>query len=732
MKNYIKQMILSAFLLFSFNGNTQRYFTNYSTLDGLDDFNNYSDVVSDINGDLWLLGNNGLTKFNGTSFFNYPNVPYQSNSNLGDKHLAIDVYGNIYMATLNGLLKFDGVSSTLYPLTFGIGNRIICIKCDNIGNVWVGTHDGLTKFNGATFTNYSISNTYVKSISIDNNGNVWFSAHDKGLNKFNGTSYTSYLTANGFLGNQINSITCDAVGNIWCASEHGLSKFNGSTFTNYTVPGLISSNIKSIMCDSDGNIWFGYDNNGLTKYNGTNFITYTSSNDFYGYAISMTEDLQHRKWFLDHNVLSLYCENFPSKPTIQSDTLNLCLVDSVQLTSSNGLRYLWSDGAKSQTIKTKEKFSPISVKVYDSYGCSTTSDELILYNYKINPTINITTIGNLSFCNTTSDVTLNSSPPGLSYLWNTSETTQNIQYNFTDMNSHSYSVTIHYFNNCISHSPSFTLTPIQPTTPSLCLVTNHNNKNLVIWEKDINLKATKYRIYKQNKITSNYDLIHEQNVNDLSEFLDTISTPDTQIDRYKISIIDTCLNESSLSANHTTILLTSSIGTNNNINLIWNAYDGFAYNNFEIWRSLDGINYNLLSTVANNTYSYIDNNPNTNSYYQIRITNPAGCNSSKSIFPNVASNIIDKNGNGVSGLEINPKFDRINIYPNPTLDKVFFNGLNDGNIVQVFDINGKLQISKILNSNEMNLKEYLDKGFYFLKVTDSNNRVLINSSVVLL
>ncbi len=275
------------------------------------------------------------------------------------------------------------------------------------------------------------------------------------------------------------------------------------------------------------------------------------------------------------------------------------------------------------------------------------------------------------------------------------------------------------------------VTAITPATPVICLVTNQNNKNLVVWQETPSDKAYKYRIYKQNNTTSNYDLLHEQPKADLSEYLDITSTPNTLISRYKISLIDSCDNESALSSNHTTILLSSNLGTNNTVNLNWNSYEGFVYSNFEIWRSLDGINYSLLSTVANNTYSYIDVNSNTQSYYQIRIVNPNSCTSSKSMFSGIVSNIIDKSGNAVAGV-LESSINNFTIYPNPTNDKLLIKNVKEGSFIKIQDLNGREIYNEEVKSElvEIDLNNYARKGIYFVSILN-NNLVLDTKKIVL-
>ena len=99
---------------------------------------------------------------------------------------------------------------------------------------------------------------------------------------------------------------------------------------------------------------------------------------------------------------------------------------------------------------------------------------------------------------------------------------------------------------------------------------------------------------------------------------------------------------------------------------------------FQIWGSIDGNTYNMLSTVANNAFSYIDNNPNANSYYQIRVVSPVSCTSTRATYGNVTSNIIDKNGNFVNSISENAQ-NIFKLSPNPetnTLNITFSENLN--------------------------------------------------------
>jgi hypothetical protein len=224
-------------------------------------------------------------------------------------------------------------------------------------------------------------------------------------------------------------------------------------------------------------------------------------------------------------------------------------------------------------------------------------------------------------------------------------------------------------------------------------------------------------------------MVHEQSKHEFSQWLDTNSN--NQIERYKLSIVDSCGKETEISSNHTTILLSSNLGTNGTVNLTWNAYEGFPYQNFEIWRSTDGNNFSLLSNVANNSYAYIDNNPSANAYYQVRIQNSTQCNPSKRGTNMVISNTVDKTGKSVASVNTLSE-NNIAIYPNPSEKYITITNLRPNQSISIIDINGrKIYESEVINNKmEIQLDQFAQKGIYFIQVKQDN--LILNSSKIIL
>ena len=230
-------------------------------------------------------------------------------------------------------------------------------------------------------------------------------------------------------------------------------------------------------------------------------------------------------------------------------------------------------------------------------------------------------------------------------------------------------------------------------------------------------------------------MVHEQSKHILSQWIDSLSMPNTRIERYKLSILDNCGRETLLSDNHSTILLSSNVGLNGTVNLSWNPYLGFPYNNFEIWRSTDGVIFNLISSVANNSYAFIDNAPPTTAWYQIRVNKQDGCSPTVKSISSVNSNIISKDGKALGIMEIPNEI--LDVFPNPTSDILIIKSSNTqasaSYVCKIIDLQGRELFKTSINSlnTEISLKTIGTKGMYLLHIIDSNNVNVLTKQIVL-
>ncbi len=287
------------------NGLLGKYFTNFTTAQGLAN-NNILSITEDKSGNLWFgTYGGGASKYDGRSFTNFTTAQGLANNNVWS--ITVDKSGNLWFGTYGGgVSKYDGRSFTNFTTAQGLANNNVwSITEDKSGNLWFGTDGGgASKYEGESYTNFTIvqglANNNVWSILEDKTGNLWFGTDGGGLSKYDGKSFTNFTTAQGLANNTVWSITEDKSGNLWFGTDGGgVSKYDGKSFTNFTTAqGLANNTVWSITEDKSGNLWFGTDGGGVSKYDKKSFTNITTAQGLANNNVwSITEDKSGNLWF---------------------------------------------------------------------------------------------------------------------------------------------------------------------------------------------------------------------------------------------------------------------------------------------------------------------------------------------------------------------------------------------------------------------------------------------------
>lgn len=163
---------------------------------------------------------------------------------------------------------------------------------------------------------------------------------------------------------------------------------------------------------------------------------------------------------------------------------------------------------------------------------------------------------------------------------------------------------------------------------SICLVgvNDTSNNNILVFEKHINGPIDYYKIYRESTVANVYDSIGIIPFDSVGVFVDVNSNPAVKSYSYKISTVDSCGLESSLSNNHKTMHLSVNQGVGTSWNLLWNAYYGVPIATYRIWRGDSLHNLHLIDSVPGTSISYTDTTSFTGSlYYQVEIISTYNC-----------------------------------------------------------------------------------------------------------
>lgn len=260
--------------------------------------------------------------------------------------------------------------------------------------------------------------------------------------------------------------------------------------------------------------------------------------------------------------------------------------------------------------------------------------------------------------------------------------------------------------------------------PELCIVgtDKETGKYQIVWEKSGIESAQLFRIYRESNMADVYLEIGSAGTDELGVFIDMTSAPNILSHRYKISYIDSCGNESELSNFHQTMHLAANLGINNLVNLAWSEYKGIPFPTYDIYRGAHPDSMNLLIQVPSTVTSFTDDNPPRGMiYYQIGMSNPAGCSPAKKAGPDYSSSRSNIVQVLVSGTEEINEDHLLTIYPNPAEEElqIYIKNILTGEIhYTVCNSLGSLVLEGMIPAGSASVDvSSLLPGFYIIRIS---------------
>jgi len=233
----------------------------------------------------------------------------------------------------------------------------------------------------------------------------------------------------------------------------------------------------------------------------------------------------------------------------------------------------------------------------------------------------------------------------------------------------------------LSEKLKITVPGISPPA-EICIVgiDQESGKFRIVWEKPADISQQPFSIYRESNEADVYLEIGTVNPGQEGLFIDSASTPDILPHRYRISYIDSCGDVSELSAFHQTMHLSASLGILNDINLNWTGYMGIPFPAYDIYRGTHPDSITKLRQVPSTVTSFTDDDPPDGMvWYQISITNPAGCNPQLKSSPDYSSSRSNIEQVNVIGIGKSFKDLPFSVYPNPANSELFIHVNIEGN-----------------------------------------------------
>jgi len=258
--------------------------------------------------------------------------------------ILVDINGNILILTNNGISLFDGSkwishdleSSAYAPLAFKDS------KC----NIWISYSFAsapksavLYKFDGASFLSFDRKVLDCKRIDIiaeDKEGRIWLGGvniRGAQVNIFDGSKWYNIEELYGIkkLGKSVSDILTDLNGNIWVFSGY-IYKIDGENWTNmekeynFSVKVHYGLRNKTVLEDSNGNIWVtGHSDltereqyRALLRYNGNNWDSYVDDTKWGTTIYHIMEDHKNNIWFFSNTGSYIFYDKLQSAGGIQN------------------------------------------------------------------------------------------------------------------------------------------------------------------------------------------------------------------------------------------------------------------------------------------------------------------------------------------------------------------------------------------------------------------------------
>lgn len=260
-------------------------FTSITSKDGLSS-NVVTAILKDRYGIMWFATEDGLNKYDGTSFTVYRHIAADSNSLPTNEVVALheDRFGTLWIGTNGGsICSYDRQQDNFkrLPSHKGFNNKdnvIRAIASDYLGHIWISNVNGLSILDpkkrkltnlplGAEKSGRLASKT-VLCIFEDSKRRLWVGSAD-GLFLYHRTtnSFSHYThvpgDAGSLPGNAVRSVEEDAKGSIWIGTDRGLSKLlpDGTRFERFRYGegkgAISSSDIYSVVAEPNGKLWLG-------------------------------------------------------------------------------------------------------------------------------------------------------------------------------------------------------------------------------------------------------------------------------------------------------------------------------------------------------------------------------------------------------------------------------------------------------------------------------------------
>lgn len=230
-------------------------------------------LAEDRQGSLWVGTDEGLAVYRDGRVSSTPD----EFKNKSITALFEDGHGVLWIGVRGvGIYRCSGDRFTLFG--DGTVNRLLqdshCLLVDREGRLWVGAgNDWLLCLDGGEWIQRRIArhltHPLVKALAEGADGTIWAGSLGEGLMEFRKSGLQIIDAGNGLSDNFVESLLCDAQGNLWAGTKYGLNELKrGHLFALDYRDGLGYGAVEGMAEVSPGVVWIGKADDGLRRWFG--------------------------------------------------------------------------------------------------------------------------------------------------------------------------------------------------------------------------------------------------------------------------------------------------------------------------------------------------------------------------------------------------------------------------------------------------------------------------------
>ncbi len=646
----------------------------------------------------------------------------------------------------------------------------------------------VTQYDGTDFDLNDVE-SYINVLEIDSMDNVWFGLRKTngdglGLGKFENNEWMEINNPSIVPDPRINDIAFDAFDSVWVATENGISVFHRLSFqgrvmntSNSTLP---FANVTAVTVDKQGTVWAGFQSGHIAVYNGVSWQVIKEWSNLMVYDLAVGQD--NSLWIaLDGNpgivvfkdtawihvqeatsIKALTMDKSGRMLAMNKDSLlifdGLALINVVRPEPGTELLDvavgpkgdIWTSTHNGLLSRSGDTFirygnhnSAVPAEISGPISFNSMGELWFGYTYMIGESI-FSGTGFLYRTEDPQEALVISDKPGNEFCFGDSLTLMaedgSPRYVWPDgVNDNSYvlydgevvMMALERENQCYFYDTVTVRVQKVYEEEKVCAVSvDTTGSILVIWEKTAEVGTQSFNIHRENDAGA-WEFVANIPMNRLSVFEDWNANPLLRSQRYKISCVDTCGNESGQSFYHNTLLLTSTYGDQpEDVRLMWNQYESIEYAEYIIYSGPWPDQMKEIARVPKDVQTFVLENVLDTLYFQIGIELPEECAPTADVkagtgpYTHSLSNL-DDNRKLITHLTGLGSIVEVLAYPNPFTEMCKIEFHNPGQTeyqLAVYNLGGKKvrEITRITDSEIILMREDLKTGFYVFELRGEN------------